>query len=754
MSKSFLKIRWPFIIFAVAVLLATQIMVTLNYFYHARLQQVENAVGRTERALYQQHDFLQIFQKLILAQRSFVLTNDEQFLTLYNNLKEQSQTMLDHVIALSRAGDKESTHNLHEKYTALIRFMDESIALRQKNGAYIPSANNRVQDSFQHMSDFDQSLTHYITIERKHLHNFKILQQRRQSTYNQSILAAAILSTFFLGALGYLLLKQQQRENQTQTNLKETKERLDLAITGSNDGVWDWNIINNQIFFSDRWKDIVGYKNNEMPNAIKAFDILLHPDDRTYLWDSFDQYLAKKISTFDCTFRMRHKDGSWRWVMSRGQALWRDDGTAYRMIGVHTDMTSIKQMEKKLQTSRETAELANQTKTDFISHISHEIRTPLNAIIGVSRLLAQAKPLSEAYREHVNVLHTGSQNLQFLINDLLDLSKLDQGSLTLELRDFNLHDMVAENVELYRYHAASKDLNLTFENHLDAQQFYQGDSLRLAQILNNLLANAVKFTDSGSVSVSLYQTPDPSYPNTDIITITVEDTGIGIPHDQLDNIFHKFTQSDQSISRRYGGSGLGLSICKELCDLMHGTITVHSIVDQGSEFTVKIPLTRSNPTTETHDSSTEDTSNVISPVFRPRVLLVEDYQPNIFVAEALLESIGYDCDSVETGEEALKILNSEQRQKYSMALLDLELPDMSGYMIAEETRQYESQHALPALPLVAMTAHTSKSHQDRRIVSGMNDYMIKPIDLSALEKMLYLYATHHTPPSKKKTKAA
>jgi PAS domain S-box-containing protein len=741
MPKSFLKIRWPFIIFAVAVLLAIQITVTVNYFYHTRLQQVESAVGRTERALYAQHDFLQIFQKLFIAQRSFVVTGDEKFQTLYLDLKTQSQDMLDQVIALSRAGNADSALNLRQKYAALIAFMDNSIALRLRHGVNFPLNNSRSQESFNRMSDFDDSLSHYIALERKYLSNYKLLQQRRQAAYNQGILATAIISSFFLGALGYLLLKQQQRENETQANLKETKERLDLAITGSNDGIWDWDILNNQIFFSARWKDIVGYNNDEMPNAIKALDLLLHPDDKAAVWNSFDQYLSKKVGTYETTFRMRHKDGTWRWIMSRGQALWRDDGTAYRMIGVHTDITSMKHMEENLNSAREHAEFANQAKTDFISHISHEIRTPLNAIIGVSRLLSQANPLSENYREHVNVLHTGAQNLQFLINDLLDLSKLDQGSLVLDTLDFNLRTMISEHVELYRYQAHSKELGLSFHSNVPEDAFYAGDSLRIGQIINNLLSNAIKFTDSGSIAVTLDRTEDSKHKNRDLITLTVEDTGIGIAHDNIDKIFHKFTQSDQSISRRYGGSGLGLSICKELCDLMHGSITVHSIEGQGSEFTVKIPLAYgTKPATDTDSENTHIEPNTSAT--RPSILLVEDYQPNIFVAEALLESIGYQCDSVQTGEEALRILTSDARNTYTMALLDLDLPDMSGYMIAEETRQYESRHGIPAIPLIAMTAHTSKSHQDRCIVSGMNDYMMKPIDLSALEKMLILY-THN-----------
>ncbi|HEY1096587.1 MAG TPA: ATP-binding protein [Alphaproteobacteria bacterium] len=743
MSQSFLKIRWPFIIFAVAVLLATQIMVTVNYFYHSRLQQAESAVDRTERALFLQHDFSRVFQRVFLAQRSFIITGEDVFQERYNRLQPQAAQKLEEVIASSRITGKKAITNLRQQYSSLIDFMDESVRRRIEYGDKMPVLDSRAKESFRLASRFDSTLSHYIDHERKYLNSFKNLQQERQLAYNQGILAAAILSSFFLGALGYLLLKQQQKENETQANLKDTKERLDLAITGSNDGVWDWDIATNNLFLSSRWKEIVGYTNDEMPNAMKAFDLLIHPDDRDRVWKTSDDYINKKTDSYGSTFRMRHKDGSWRWIMSRGQALWHDDETkAYRMIGVHTDVTSMKQMEEKLNIARETAEEANQAKTDFLSHISHEIRTPLNAIIGISRLLTQAQPLTESYREHINVLHTGSKNLQFLINDLLDLSKLDQGSLVLEKRNFKLRDMVSENIDLYRYHAGEKSISLHFESNIPADAVYYGDSLRISQVINNLLANAVKFTDAGSIQITLNRSEKTNKNNTDMISLIVEDTGIGIPHSQLKNIFHKFTQSDHSISRRYGGTGLGLSICKELCDLMDATIDVHSMEGQGSEFTVTIPLQHADKSAL---DETENEHNNAQPDRphnnRPRILLVEDYQPNIFVAEALLESIGYDCDSVENGEEALRLLTSPRRQVYMAALLDLQLPDMSGYMIAEETRTYEAQNGLPPLPLIAMTAHTSKSHQDRCIISGMNDYMMKPIDLSALEKMLSLYAT-------------
>jgi PAS domain S-box-containing protein len=738
MLKKLLKTRWPFIIFAVAVLLAIQILVTINYFYRDQVEKAEYKVDSAETTLFLQHDFSQLLQKVFLNQRSFVITGDEPFHQRYLKLLPQLRQQLEEVIAATTMS-KKNADSLRSQHDALITFMNESIQRRQIYGDKIPVITARAKESFRRISQLDEDITSHMQRERVTLSSYKKLEQQQQLSYNQGMVAAAILSCFFLGALGYLLLKQQQRENLTQVDLKHTKERLDLAIHGANDGVWDWDLQTNAIYLSPRWKDIVGYTNDDMPNAMKAFDLLLHPEDRDRVWVCLNDYLDKKNDNYECTFRMRHKNGSWRWIMSRGKALWNnaDDEKAYRMVGVHTDVTSTKTLEEKLHIARETAEEANKAKTDFLSHISHEIRTPLNAVIGISRILSQSKPLSEAFREHVTVLHTGAKNLQFLINDLLDLSRLDQGSLNLEQRAFTLRDMVEENIDLYRYHAAEKGIALNFETNIPSGLVYQGDSLRVGQIANNLLGNAVKFTDAGSVHITLNRT-DSDKPSHDTITLSVEDTGIGIPHDQIKTVFNKFAQGDTSIARRYGGTGLGLSICRELCDLMGATIQVHSMEGQGSEFQVILTLQRVDGTAATQDTGAASDMATDGP---RKVLLVEDYQPNIFVAEALLESIGFAYDSVSTGAEALAILNSPQRRDYVAALLDLQLPDMNGYMVAEETRSYEAQQGFPTLPLIAMTAHTSKAHQDRCMISGMNDYLVKPIDLAALEKVLI----HHTP---------
>lgn len=729
-----LRTRWPFIIFAVAVLLAAQIMVTLNYFYQNSVQDLEQDVSSAERTLIQQHEFMQTLQNAFLAQRSFSITGYERYRNRYESLLPILDQKLEAVLKTSQTADRPAAKAIRVELGNMIDFMDSGIQRRDREGDQLKPSPQRAQEAYGHMSRLESMVSRFIQKERDHLIQLKNQQQLKQESYNQSILLVAILSSICLGTLGYLLLKQQQKENMTQADLKSTKERLDLAITGANDGIWDWDLVHNTIFLSSRLKDIVGYRDEEMPNDQKAFDMLLHPDDRDMALQANEDYLKNKTSHYECTFRMKHKDGSWRWIMSRGRALWDENGQPYRMVGVHTDVTSTKTLEEKLHKAREMAEDANRAKTDFLSNISHEIRTPLNAIIGISRILSKAQSLTEAFREHVNVLHTGANNLYSLINDLLDLSKLEQGSLELELRDFRLRELIQENVELYRYYARDKSIALTFESNLSLDAIYKGDSLRIGQIVNNLLSNAVKFTEAGTVHVTLNKIEN-NRRSRHMIQLIVEDTGIGIPADQYDNIFNKFTQSDQSISRRYGGTGLGLSICKELCNLMGATIEVHSLEGQGSEFKVTFllePITNALPQKKNSRSLTAGPSE-------DRILLVEDYAPNIFVIEALLNSIGYICDSVTTGEEALRCLLSERRSQYAAVLMDLELPDMTGYEVAEKTRLYESKYAIPSIPIIATTAHASVQHRDRCFASGMNDYLMKPVDLSALEKTLALY---------------
>ncbi len=736
MTRFVLRTRWPFIIFAVAVLLAAQIMVTLNYFYQNNAQHLEESVSKAESSLILQHEFQQDLQNAFLAQRSFSITGNDSFRDKYNRLLPQLNKKLDTLVRDSSLRDDETVQQIRSELRDMIVFMNEGIQRRLREGDHLVSSSARAKEAFLHMSRLEEMVTRFIGRERVQLTQVKNQQAAQQEAYNQTILLVAILSSICLGGLGYLLLKQQQKENRIEQDLKSVKERLDLAIDGANDGIWDWDLLTGRIFYSPRVKEIAGYNDDEMPNDLKAYDLLVHPDDLPLLTEACDQYLKKTRSTYECTFRIKHKDMSWRWIMSRGQALWNENDVAYRMVGVHTDVTSMKTLEENLRTARETAEEADRAKSDFLSNISHEIRTPLNAIIGISRILAKAQPLSEAFREHVNVLHTGAKNLFSLISDLLDLSKLEQGSLTLEMRDFRLRDLIQENVELYRYYAREKSITLTFESNVATDALYQGDSLRIGQIVNNLLSNALKFTEAGTVHISLTRLDKQPAGAKQAVQLIVEDTGIGIPASEITNIFNKFAQSDKSISRRYGGTGLGLSICKELCTIMGAMIDVHSMEGQGSEFKVTFML---QPMNDSAKTGKQDNANVFAAPVQDRILIVEDYQANIFIFEALLHSIGYACDSVMTGDEALRVLLSDKRLQYAAVLMDLELPDMTGYDVAERNRQYEVMHALPSLPIIATTAHATTYHRDRCFASGMNDYLMKPVDLSALEKTLSLY---------------
>ena len=334
--------------------------------------------------------------------------------------------------------------------------------------------------------------------------------------------------------------------------------------------------------------------------------------------------------------------------MSRAIALWDENGKPYRMIGSHTDMTEQKELEQALMDARDKAEAANQAKSDFLANISHELRTPMNAVVGLANILMVNQNTPTKQKEFISTLQLSAQSLMNLINDLLDISKFENGDVKLEHIPFNLAEMIEEIVSIMSVKAEEKNIELHINYSPMLNTEFIGDPLRLRQILMNLIGNAVKFTPKGSVTVHVRSRRNELSSNIEL-TVDVSDTGIGIKKDKLDTIFNKFSQADTSITRKYGGTGLGLSICKTLVTLMNGTISVTSTVRKGSCFTVndsaatgaKKGVVAWKAVVPGADPDSAGVSALILDSDKPLVLLVEDYKPNVLVAGTLLESMGY-----------------------------------------------------------------------------------------------------------------
>jgi PAS domain S-box-containing protein len=500
--------------------------------------------------------------------------------------------------------------------------------------------------------------------------------------------------------------------------LEQSEERFSLAVRGTNDGIWDWDIHTGEVYFSPRWKDMVGYEEDELGNNFATFEKLLHPDDYERVMAVLDDYLNSRITRYSVEFRCRHKDGSWRWILARGRALRDAAGKPYRMTGSHTDVTERKHDEEELRQARQAAESANSAKSVFLANMSHEIRTPMNGIIGMSELLLGTK-LNDSQRSYLEMLKQSADSLLDLLNDVLDFSKIEAGKMELDSHEFDLNAIVTETVQAMSVRAFQKRLVLLHNISPAVPARLIGDDGRLRQILINLIGNAIKFTHKGGVTIEVEVESETA--DLLVLHFKVNDTGIGIAGNMHERIFEAFTQAESATTRRYGGTGLGLAICRDLVELMHGRIWVESQPDTGSTFHFTAAFGR------TSGISIKPLSPRPDPVVTARtslkVLVVEDGHVNQVVSSRMLEKRGHLVTLASNGEEAIDFFKSEP---FDVILMDVQMPGMNGLEATAAIRELEASTG-GHVRIVAMTANAMKGDRELCIAAGMDDYLAKPL---------------------------
>jgi PAS domain S-box-containing protein len=523
---------------------------------------------------------------------------------------------------------------------------------------------------------------------------------------------------------------------------RRNRELFSLVLNGLNEGVYDYNVPEGTIYYSPSWGRMLGYDDKEVSNNRDNFYSLTHPDDLEQGLRTMHDYFERRIPTYYDTFRLRHKDGHWVWVMSRGIGVWGKDGKIKRLVGTHTDISIQKQREeelnffmkenelqrKELSVAKEKAEAANCAKSDFLATMSHEIRTPTNVVVGLSSMLAHTK-LDSRQKEMVGALNTNADMLLSLVNDLLDLSRIEAGQVTLDMHSFTFEEMCSSVYAIFNEQAAKKNLHFSITNNTGIQPFH-GDPTRIQQILINLISNALKFTLQGSVAVTVDYEPLARSQRAQV-QISVADTGVGIPPEKLSAVFEKFVQADQTVSRRFGGSGLGLSISKQLSEMMDGDILVTTEVGRGSTFTLSLPLElgkvqKIEPALEAVPSATTGAAGT--------VLVVEDYAANVMVVSMMLETFGYAVDVARQGREAIKTIE-ESKAPYTAILMDVQMQDMDGYETTRRIRAIEVTKGFRNF-IIGVTAHAMAGDREKCLAAGMDDYMTKPINLDTLEQKI------------------
>jgi PAS domain S-box-containing protein len=674
-----------------------------------------------------------IVESMLAAQRGYILSGGPDFMKEYeakkselsNLIADLAELSVDNVSQTSRINEiRHHTNVFTDRLEERSRQVDPAKPRHMVlNSSEDIAAINDARVNIRRINDAILNEEYGLLKERI------ALMENKKRQYFNSLLSGGLVGVILILLFNGFLFQAQSRRSRAEMSLQDSEQRFGLAIEGSNDGIWDWDIGTGKVFYSKQYFGMLGYYDREAFTGIQDdARMLIHPEDVEAATDYLNRYLRREISEYSNTFRMRHSNGGWVWINSRGKAIFSADGTPLRMVGAHTDITYMKESQERLRQEKDAAEQANRAKSDFLAHMSHEIRTPLTAISGIAEIMEKSEAAFDAKQQRlIRTLATSTSSLKDLISDILDFSKIESGELELTNRTFLLENLFEQVISIMMVKAHEKNLTFTFDyTSLKGVRFY-GDSSRLRQILINLVGNALKFCDKGSVRVQAQRGYRDNVP---VLEVKIVDTGIGIPENKFDVIFERFKQADSSVSRRYGGTGLGLPISKNLALMMGGDIEVESVLGEGSTFTLLVPF---RPSISEEDSYSEAGKGITQQLNdqikaslneESRILLVEDYEGNVVVIGYILDDLNLEYDVARTGQEAIDLW---KQKRYNAILMDVQMPEMDGLTACSNIRALEKENGLPHTPIIGMTAHALVADKDKCTAVGMDAYLPKPI---------------------------
>lgn len=492
-------------------------------------------------------------------------------------------------------------------------------------------------------------------------------------------------------------------------------------------GSWRLDLKNETVYWSEMTREIHEVDSDYEPDLATA--IMFYKEG-----ESRDRIQALVQSAIDTGAQWNEKlkivtaKGKEVWVSAMGRPEFYE-GECIAIFGTFQDIDEQVQVNLQLRLAKEQAEAGTRARSEFLANMSHEIRTPMNGVVGMLQTL-ESGDLDSQQRRQIEVAKSSADALLGILNDILDFSKVEAGKLSLESLDFDAPALFKDIVAVMEPSAATKNLKLTLDAGELASHWLRGDAGRIRQILSNLVGNAIKFTDSGYVSVRLRIVSEgEGY----CLSCTVEDTGIGVDEDAKEKLFEAFEQADSSTTRHFGGTGLGLAIVKQLSRLMNGDVFVDSRLGGGSVFRFELRLDGAQqchvPLAVSDEEPTKSASDL-------KVLLVEDNQVNQLVAQQLLKLNGLESEIVENGQEAIDLLKKSAPDEYAMIFMDCQMPVMDGYEATQKIRQGFAGEAHREARIIAMTANAMHGDRERCLDAGMNEYLSKPLNMDVLAQLL------------------
>lgn len=525
---------------------------------------------------------------------------------------------------------------------------------------------------------------------------------------------------------------RQQRE------LEAQQQRLEFALSASHTGMWDWHVLSGETYYSDTWYTMLGYEPGELTMSVQARVDITEPSDQKKAEAALNDYFQGNTDRYACEMRVRNKAGEWQWILDVGEAVEHDkQGNITRMAGLHVDIDEQKRTQDALAQARDQAEQANTAKSAFVANMSHEIRTPMNAILGYADLLLDGGQTEGDKRNHAQTIRRNGKHLLSILNDILDLSKIEAGKLLIEQVTCDTSELFEDVIRLMAPRADERGIGLTFTANADLPKHIKSDPTRIRQVLLNLVGNAIKFTEQGEVGLAVRL--EPADDGTAQLTCDITDTGIGISAPQMAQLFKPFSQADESTTRKFGGTGLGLSISNNLCQILGGELTCTSTPSQGSTFTATFRvLPVQDSATATPRNEPAHNADAPDDLSNARILIVEDGPDNQRLFKHYVTKAGASVELAENGliGKDAALAAWQDGQPFDVILMDMQMPVLDGYDATSELRE-----AGYTLPILALTAHASNNDRDKCLAAGCTDYLSKPVDRKKLIQAIASYLT-------------